>query len=159
MHGIIPRLAPLMLDNFGLADALADLVERTRRSQPGIAVELQVDLGDADLPADVALALYRGAQEGVTNALRHGHASQIRVELRRDAGAALLTVSDDGQGLPADPPPGGHHGLRWLAERTEGLGGSFSVVGREPNGVELQVRLPLPLPTAAPDRLAEARTP
>ena len=147
MHGIIPRLAPLVLDNFGLADALGDLVERTRRSQPGVRIELQVDLGDADLLADVALALYRGAQEGVTNALRHGHAMHVRVELRRDddpeADAALLTVTDDGQGLPAEPAPSGHHGLRWLAERTQGLGGSFRIADRAPRGVELQVRLPL----------------
>jgi two-component system sensor histidine kinase UhpB len=155
MHGIIPRLAPLMLDTFGLADALADLVERTRRSQPGVVVELQVDLGDAHLLADVALALYRGAQEAVTNALRHGHATLIRVELRRDADTAVLTVIDDGRGLPADPPPTGHHGLRWLAERTQGLGGSFHVVGREPQGVELQVRLPLE--ALAPSAAAEAR--
>ena len=147
MHGIIPRLAPLVLDNFGLADALGDLVERTRRSQPGVRIELQVDLGDADLLADVALALYRGAQEGVTNALRHGHAMHVRVELRRDddpqADAALLTVTDDGQGLPAEPASSGHHGLRWLAERTQSLGGSFRIDDRAPRGVELQVRLPL----------------
>jgi len=156
MHGIIPRLAPLVLDNFGLADALADLVERTRRSQPGVAVDLQVDLGDASLPADVALALYRGAQEGMTNALRHGHATHIRVELRRDADSAVvLTVTDDGRGLPADPPPSGHHGLRWLAERTEGLGGTFSISDCRPKGVELQVRLPLE--AAAPATPAEAR--
>ena len=155
MHGIIPRLAPLVLDNFGLADALGDLVERTRRSQPGVRIELQVDLGDANVPADVALALYRGAQEGMTNALRHGHATHVRVELRRavdteddsqdDPAAcfALLTVTDDGRGLPAEPAPSGHHGLRWLAERTEGLGGSFRIADRAPRGVELQVRLPL----------------
>lgn len=156
MHGIIPRLAPLVLDNFGLADALADLVERTRRSQPGVAVDLEVDLGDARLDGDAALALYRGAQEGMTNALRHGHATLIRVELRRDADTAVLTVIDDGRGLPADPTPSGHHGLRWLAERTQGLGGSFHIVGREPQGVELQVRLPLAA-LAPPAAAAEAR--
>ncbi len=158
MHGIIPRLAPLVLDNFGLADALADLVERTRRSQPDVTIDLQVELGDASLVPDAALALYRGAQEGVTNALRHGHASQVRVELRSDGDAALLTVTDDGDGLPVDPPPGGHHGLRWLAERTEGLGGTFHITGREPRGVQLQVRLPVHLasPAAHPERAEQA---
>lgn len=160
MHGIIPRLAPLVLDNFGLADALADLVERTRRSQPGVTIDLLVELGDASLAADAALALYRGAQEGMTNALRHGHASHVRVDLRRDGrdgrdgnAAALLTVTDDGVGLPANPPPSGHHGLRWLAERAEGLGGTFRIAGCEPRGVQLEVRLPLQI--AAPAASAE----
>ncbi|HEY4067930.1 MAG TPA: HAMP domain-containing protein [Burkholderiaceae bacterium] len=143
MHGIIPRLTPLALDQFGLADALADLVERTRRSQPGVTVELRVELGEASLPADVALALYRGAQEGVTNALRHGQATRIRIELQCDAEAALLSVADNGRGLPSEAPPDGHHGLRWLAERTEGLGGSFQIGAGEPNGVLLRVKLPL----------------
>ena len=158
MHGIIPRLAPLVLDNFGLADALADLVERTRRSQPGVSVDLQVEFGDASVGPDAALALYRGAQEGMTNALRHGHASHVRIELRRDGDAAALTVTDDGQGLPAEAPPSGHHGLRWLAERAEGLGGTFRISGREPRGVELQVRLPLqPATQAAQAAQPEAR--
>jgi len=149
MHGIIPRLTPLVLDNFGLADALADLVERTRRSQSGVVIDLQADLGGASLDADTALALYRGAQEGTTNALRHGHASHVRVELRRDGDTALLTVTDDGVGLGADPPPSGHHGLRWLAERAEGLGGTFRIASREARGAELQVRLPLQAAEAA----------
>lgn len=150
MHGIIPRLAPLVLDSFGLADALADLVERTRQSQPGVVIDLSVELGDAQLDGDVALALYRGAQEGMTNALRHGHAGRIQITLACEAGAVVLGVTDDGDGLPADMPDrSGHHGLRWLAERAEGLGGQFHIATREPRGVTLQVRLPW-APAAAP---------
>src|SRR4029079_11371547 len=77
MHGLIPRLAPLVLDSFGLADALSDLAERTRRSQEGLQIELRVELREAPLSADAALALYRAAQEGITNALRHGGARRI----------------------------------------------------------------------------------
>jgi len=46
-------------------------------------------------------------------------------------------------GLPVDVQPGGHHGLRWLAERSEGLGGSMRVTSRAPRGVVLAVRLPM----------------
>ena len=49
----------------------------------------------------------------------------------------------------AQMPPGGHHGLRWLAERAEGLGGSFRIAARAPRGVLLEVRLPLQAPAAA----------
>jgi two-component system sensor histidine kinase UhpB len=92
---------------------------------------------------DTALAFYRGAQEGVTNALCHGRATHIGIALHRDGDAATLSVTDDGQGLPAAVQPGGHHGLRWLAERSEGLGGSFRVATRAPRGVVLELSLPL----------------
>ena len=150
MHGLIPRLAPLVLDRFGLADALDDLVERTRRSQrDAVQLELQVALGEAHLSADAALALYRAAQEGITNALRHGQARRIalRVEASAaDAAAPVVTleVVDDGRGLAAEPAPArrGHHGLRWLAERVEGLGGSFAVERVAPHGTRLRASVP-----------------
>ena len=81
MHGIIPRLTPLVLDNLGLGEALSDLQERTRRSQPEVAIELQVDAAALGLPAEIALALYRSAQEGLTNALRHGQARHVKIEV------------------------------------------------------------------------------
>ncbi|MBS0445400.1 MAG: HAMP domain-containing protein [Proteobacteria bacterium] len=144
MHGIIPRLTPLVLDKFGLGAALADLVERTRRSQPDLKIDLDVNLDDARLDSDATLALYRGAQEGMTNALRHGHAHHVKLALSGDAAAGVtLTLTDDGDGMSPDASRGhGHHGLRWLAERVEGLGGDFRVAAAEPRGVTLRVHLP-----------------
>ena len=144
MHGIIPRLAPLVLDNFGLGDALDDLVERTRRSHPEVAIETTLELGSAPLPADMALTLYRAVQEGITNALRHGGARRLRIVLRADVEVVVLEVSDDGRGLP---PEGwqqpGHYGLRWLAERVETLRGELRVEPARPRGVRLAVHIPL----------------
>ncbi len=169
MHGLIPRLTPLVLDNFGLADALADLVERTRRSQPGVEIALDVQLGEASLGGDAALALYRAAQEGVTNALRHGGATRLALEVRAggldhqgggdgagsgegggegkaDAGppGVHLRLRDDGRGLaPGWADKEGHYGLRWLGERVESLHGRLRVEAASPRGVQLQVWLPL----------------
>lgn len=145
MHGIIPRLTPLVLDNFGLAEALQDLAERTRRSQSGVLIDTQVALADSPINPDAALALYRAAQEGMTNALRHGQASEVRLEVRAAAGEVTLGVTDNGRGLPADwtARGEGHYGLRWLAERVEGLGGRFSISPAGPRGVQLLVHLPL----------------
>lgn len=147
MHGIIPRLTPLVLDSFGLSEALDDLAERTRRSQPGVTLDLHATLDGTPLPPDTALALYRAAQEGITNALRHGQATHLRLDVRADGDALTLSLRDDGRGLP--PPgsrperPGAHHGLRWLAERVEGLGGTMTLEPLQPRGVHLQVRVPL----------------
>jgi two-component system, NarL family, sensor histidine kinase UhpB len=156
MHGIIPRLTPLVLDNLGLAEALRDLVERTERSQAGVQVPLDVDLGAAAIPAEASLALFRAAQEGLTNALRHGRATRIELTLRAAGGAVTLDVVDDGSGFSsggagARPAVTGHHGLRWLAERAESLGGSFGIGAGPDGGVRLQMRLPLsPSPAEPP---------
>jgi two-component system sensor histidine kinase UhpB len=144
MHGIIPRLAPLVLDNFGLIEALDDLVERTRRSHEGVVIETQFEPGSTPLAPDVALTLYRAAQEGITNALRHGQAQRIRLELQGDASNVTLAVSDDGRGLPAEGwRKPGHYGLRWLAERVETHQGELRLQTTAPQGVKLHVSMPL----------------
>ena len=144
MHGLIPRLTPLVLDDFGLADALADLAERTRRSHPGVAIEVDVQLEGAGLSGDAALALYRAAQEGITNALRHGQAGVLRLALRRMDGEVRFTLTDDGSGLAPDwAERTGHYGLRWLAERVQSLHGRFTIEPVAPRGVCVKVELPL----------------
>ena len=144
MHGIIPRLTPLVLDNFGLAEALNDLIERTRRSQPDVQIELRVELGHSALGSDAALALFRAAQEGISNALRHGQARLLQLAVVVEAGTVSLDLTDNGNGLAPDwSKRTGHYGLRWLAERVEALGGEFRVEPATPRGVRLQVRLPL----------------
>ena len=144
MHGMIPRLTPMVLDNFGLTEALADLVERTRRSHPQVQIDLDVNLTDVPLDTERALALYRAAQEGITNALRHGAATVLSLSVQRDSDRVCLRLQDNGVGLPADWSERiGHHGLRWLTERVEGLGGAFDIGPAAQQGVLLQVRLPL----------------
>ncbi len=158
MHGLIPRLAPPVLDALGLEEALADLAERTRRSHPAVRIELKVALS-ASLPPDAAIAIYRAVQEGLTNALRHGQATRVQVTLAAGPEGVALDVVDDGRGLPEGTPAGlpareGHYGLRWLAERVESLGGQASLAPGVPTGAHLVVRLPptpTPIPNPTPD--------
>jgi two-component system sensor histidine kinase UhpB len=144
MHGLIPRLTPMVLDNLGLEEALRDLVERTRSSQPGVQIELHAALGDAAPSAEVALTLYRAAQEGITNALRHGQARTLHVALQAVADGLALEILDDGRGLAAGwSEQDGHYGLQWLAERVEAVGGRFEIAPRAECGVRLAVQVPV----------------
>ena len=144
MHGLIPRLTPLVLDRFGLAEALSDLGDRTRRSQPQVQVDLDLEPGDAALSTDAALALYRAAQEGITNALRHGAADRVRLKLWRDGAEMVLIVEDNGRGLAPDwSERQGHHGLRWMAERVHALHGRFAIGRAQPQGVLLSIAVPI----------------
>lgn len=145
MHGLIPRLVPLVLDSMGLAAALQDLAERTRRAHPPLQLSLQLPPELPALDAPAALALYRAAQEGITNALRHGQARRIELRLDAPPGALVLRLRDDGLGLPAQwQGRSGHHGLRWLQERVEGLQGHLRIEAAAPQGVLLEVTLPWP---------------
>jgi len=142
MHGLIPRLMPLSLDTLGLAETLENLVRDWQRRHPSIALTLRHDL-PIDLGPSVTLAMYRVVQEGLINALRHARASQVHMSLEADAQRIVITVTDDGIGLPQDWSRPGHFGLRGLAERIRHLGGTLSVGNHEPRGTCLIAEIPL----------------
>jgi two-component system sensor histidine kinase UhpB len=142
MHGLIPRLTPLSLDTLGLARTLDNLVKDWQRRYPTIALTLRQDFS-ADLGPSVTLAIYRVVQEGLINALRHAQASKVDTDVQSDGKRIVVTVTDDGVGLPPDWSRPGHFGLRGLAERVEHLGGGFTVSNSSTRGVKLKAEIPL----------------
>jgi two-component system sensor histidine kinase UhpB len=142
MHGLIPRLTPLTLDSLGLADTLENLVRDWQRRHPATQLVLNEQLTQ-DLGPTVALAVYRVVQEGLINALRHSQASRIEIQVQSDARRVLVTVTDDGCGLPHDWSQPGHFGLRGLKARVQQLNGAFTVGATEVHGVRLSADIPL----------------
>lgn len=142
MHGLIPRLAPVSLDTLSLAEALEGLVRDLQRRNPSVALSLRHELA-FDLGPSISLAAYRVVQEGLVNALRHASASRVEVELRADPRTLLVTVSDDGTGLPEDWSRAGHFGLRGLSERVGHLGGTLTLRKRDRRGTLLAAEIPL----------------
>jgi two-component system sensor histidine kinase UhpB len=142
MHGLIPRLAPLTLDTLGLAATLESLARDWQRRHPLIALTLRHDL-PPDLGPSVTLAIYRLIQEGVINAIRHASPSRVDVEVRSDPQRIVVTVADDGIGLPAEWSKPGHFGLRGLNDRVTQLGGSFQVENAARGGTRLTAEIPL----------------
>ena len=142
MHGLIPRLVPLSLDTLGLADTLENLVRDWQRRYPTVALSAHNDVAEV-LGPTVTLTIYRVAQEGLINALRHAQATRVQIDLHCDTEQITLSVTDDGVGLAPDWTRPGHYGLRGLAERVEHLGGTFTVANHEPHGVRLTAKIPL----------------
>jgi two-component system sensor histidine kinase UhpB len=142
MHGLIPRLVPLSLDTLGLAETLEGLVKDWQRRYPAVMLSLKQDLA-AELGPSVTLAIYRVVQEGLINALRHAQPSRVDVSVQSDAKRMLVTITDDGVGLPADWSRPGHFGLRGLAERIAHLGGQLNVGNADSRGVRLTADIPL----------------
>ena len=95
------------------------------------------------LPNSHRQALYRAAQEGLTNVQKHARASQVWLVLTIGDGAVTLLLGDDGKG--ASPGSGrGGFGLQGLRERAEQLGGEVHLDPRQGGGTQLSFRLPLP---------------
>lgn len=141
MHGLIPRLLPVTLDNLGLAATLENLVSNWRRRYPTVVVTLHQEL-PTDLGPSVTLAAYRVVQEGLINALRHAQPRHVDIEVLARSFEITMTVADDGVGLPQDWARPGHFGLRGLIERVCCLGGSLTLEARTP-GTLLTARIPL----------------
>ena len=142
MHGLIPRLAPPSLDTLGLAESLETLVRdwQQRHPAPRLALRHQVP---SDLGTSVTLAAYRVVQEGLVNAVRHARAQQVTIEVGVSDDRMIVSVSDDGVGLPENWSRPGHFGLRGLSERVERLGGTLWVGNCEPRGACLRAEIPL----------------
>jgi len=99
------------------------------------------------LPNAYRLALYRTAQEALTNVQRHAQASQVWLVLSTTNTAVSLLVSDDGQGLTLSGEQTGF-GLRGLGERAAELGGELHLEARRGGGTQLTFSLPLPVQAA-----------
>lgn len=143
VHDILPRLRPLALDQFGLADALEDLLGDWREQHPEMAFELQVrDLPDGIADA-VSTAAYRIVQEAVTNSVRHAKASRVAIDLRQEDGLLAIRIRDDGRGLGSDWRAPGHYGLVGMQERATAIGGTLTLESRPGEGLSVVARLPL----------------
>ena len=141
------ELRPSVLDDLGLVAALRQYV-RSTEERSGVAMQLTVvgweDAADR-LPPEIETALFRIAQEALTNALRHAQASSVQVRLRRVPGTVTLEVRDNGLGLGAVPAQdaGEHLGMFGMRERARLLGGEFQASSVSPRGTLVQVRIPL----------------
>jgi two-component system, NarL family, sensor histidine kinase UhpB len=138
---IARELRPEMLDDLGLLSALRALSNTA--AHQGLRVERQLDIGDLKLRPEVELAVYRVAQEGLTNVIRHAHASEVLVALQQVDGALRLVVRDNGRGLPAgDGQPG--TGIAGMSERALHVGGRLTLASNPEAGTELRLDVPLP---------------
>ncbi|MEV0621271.1 histidine kinase [Nonomuraea sp. NPDC050404] len=132
MVRVLRRAQPSDLPELAPNPHLADLVQLAGRPRVGPSVEVKID-GDLDgVPASVGAAIYRIAQESVTNARRHArHATRIEVAVAADDTSVHLRVSDDGDSTAGRPilAPGkatssGNYGLLGMIERADLLGGT-----------------------------------
>jgi signal transduction histidine kinase len=133
-----PEEAPALAPQPGLEHVLK-LVEQAREA--GLSTDLRIE-GDAiELPAGTDLAAYRLVQEGLTNTLKHAHATRAEVVIRYENGRVELVVRDNGRGHGSGS--GGGQGLVGIRERIAVVGGELHAGPRRGGGYELRARLPV----------------
>ena len=138
---IARELRPEMLEHLGLVSALTEL-SRKFADQSGLRIERR--FADTLPPlSDVAeLAVYRIAQESLTNVARHAHASRVDVTLEPGPGSVVLRVVDDGCGIDETATLNGNGGLRGMRERAVLVGGALAVKRGHDGGVEVRLEVP-----------------
>ncbi len=147
LAGLLRRLRPANLDALGLVAALQELCE-SWEERSGVPCVFHFEVMEETLPERINIAVYRVAQEALTNVTRHAHANQVRLVLARDAtGHLCLTVADDGRGMDLVRATRGL-GLLGAGERAAALGGELRVESTPGEGLRLMLRIPLPLAAA-----------
>jgi signal transduction histidine kinase len=137
------ELRPKALDDFGLEAAIERLAAEVA-AQTGIEVDCAGALGGRRLPDEVETALYRIAQEALTNAVRHAHARRVSILLTRKDGAVCEVIEDDGRGFDPDRRPADGLGLDLMRERIELLHGRLTIESSEGAGTAVVVSVPVP---------------
>jgi signal transduction histidine kinase len=136
------QLRPKALDDFGLVAAVEHLVQ-TFSEATSIRVDLEAQLGERRLPAEVETTLYRIVQEALTNIVKHAEASRVSILLVRRSGTATVVIEDDGRGFdPAELREEGM-GIIGMRERVELHEGRLTVESMPGSGATLVAEVPL----------------
>ena len=144
---IATELRPLILDDLGFGDAVtwltADVAKRS-----GLSISLELPAAALVCDGDLATALFRIAQESLTNIVRHAEATAVKISLVADDDSLVLTVSDDGQGIAEGARQKKGVGLMSMRERATALGGNIRISSAPGVGTTIEVILPVNLAAA-----------
>lgn len=138
---IAQGLRPPALDEFGLRASLVALAAGFGE-RSGLRVRHQIDPALPALDAETELAIYRVAQEAITNVARHARAREVELLLRYDDHAVELTVADDGQGISTEDLHSSH-GVAGMRERALLVRGTLEMRHRTPQGTEVSLTVPV----------------
>jgi len=127
----------------GLAEALESFTDEVGRDSN---IRFHRDVEDIELPAPIALLLYKIASEGIMNALKHADPTDVTVSVAEEGEDIVLRLEDNGTGFDTSAPgPEGHYGMAMMRERAKVGGGNLEVHSAVGVGTEITVRFPIAL--------------
>jgi len=142
LHNMLHRLHPTVLDKLGLVDALTDLADFSKRHfnlECGIHTQGHIE----NLSHPLKLTIYRMVQESLTNASRHGQASQANVQISCKDKQLHITVENNGKSLSPESLHQPGIGLLGMNQRLSAFGGELNVHNIPSGGVMVHAKLPL----------------
>jgi signal transduction histidine kinase len=142
-----------LLEDGDLVSALVQVVEPLGSGEHA-KIDVKIQGQAVRLPGQVEMNLLRIGQEAVANAVKHGGAKHVSVELQYTPASVCLTVSDDGRGFPASQPaPTGHFGLLDMRERAQSMGSVLKIESEPGCGTRIAVEVQLKPSEAVDDEL------
>jgi two-component system, NarL family, sensor histidine kinase UhpB len=136
---IVRRLRPEALDELGLQSSLVALSQRMGQ-QARLHVRRRLGPALPELDSDVALVIYRVAQESLTNVVRHADATEVELALEPSDEGVRLRVTDDGKGIGASRPG---NGMQGMLERALLVGARVEFLAAPAGGTEVRLDVPL----------------
>ena len=148
-RALLKKLRPGPLGQVKLADLIVELTAGLQSQHPDTQIHTAVGSVAKSYGESVDLAIYRCVQEAITNAIRHGHAGNIDVDLDQvqlangagDYEAVRLTIADDGKGMEPDKAKG--FGLTTMTERVRSVGGTCVIESVPSKGTTVRVEIPI----------------
>jgi signal transduction histidine kinase len=142
LRAITQNLHPTVIKDHGLFGALEVLCDDFRTVSTGVDLTLDLSGCPNSVPDELAIAVYRIAQEGLNNIACHARASRALLQCRNSNAQVELTINDDGVGLPPEGATRRGLGLITMRERTEILGGSCSITSEPGEGCTVTLSWP-----------------
>ena len=144
LRSLALELRPMMLETAGLDATLKWLAEE-HRQRNGLEIEIAGKL--SEVSGDLAIVVFRVAQEALTNVVRHAEARRVRLELLQSDRRVELLLCDDGKGFEVSKtldqaPERGNLGLLGMRERVQILGGTLEITSQLGHGTRIHVSLP-----------------
>ncbi|MFT5132085.1 MAG: two-component system sensor histidine kinase UhpB [Gammaproteobacteria bacterium] len=141
-RNMMQRLRPSVLDELGLLVALQDMIDDWNERHGEIFCHFNCPDDLRELGEDININLYRIIQESLTNVIKHAHADEVHVSIRRASNQLTVNISDDGIGYESSLMQRGL-GLLGMQERVEALSGVFELSSEFEQGVSIRIVIPL----------------
>jgi signal transduction histidine kinase len=143
-RSVAKSIHPAMLDELGFVPTLNWYIDNFVRGEE-LNVEFEEAGFDEDLPAPLSLALYRVAQEALTNVVRHARASRVSISLTKGYPCVIMEIEDNGRGISKQRTKAKTRGLGLVSmrERVEHMGGTFHLKSSPGKGTKVRVKIPI----------------